>query len=482
MIGIVSVPGSTAWVTVAVASHLLHRGLLDEAGLRRVQAHVGTDQDPYRMADALVRFAGVAERDVAAALASLLGVPTVVLLECTFDLRSLAVAPSALRHYRDEDAIVLPLAVNEDAIVIATDRIREPEDMEAQLFTSGRRVEVLLAVRCTLLDAVGRAQRALGQSEVWLRGPGTHHAHPVIERIEPTCEESAARKRPAQAQQAVGVLRVKRISTQRARSLPTTHAEGSKVLVVDGAARGSMLAQSMSNDGCVVQTAHDWASAWQLMHDAGAAKPTDLVVMDPELTSTVFALQFCQRIRTVPGLAQVPLILLGRSAQVSSWTFAFEQLRAVAYLPDPIDVWWLRHEVNRALHRPLPSRPLADADAVREALAGCEDAVMSGNDQQLRVAIERWLTVDPYSGQAWMELAQLPTDDAGAPLLCIERAVAFEPTLVSAQLMLARLSLRLSMPQRARQVLATIEPIIIEDSDRTAWTELNNQAASRRGR
>jgi DNA-binding response OmpR family regulator len=417
------------------------------------------------LADVLVTERVVDERSMAMALAEVTGWRIAVLQQSCVDLRALALAPQALTAPFGDDeeaALIFPVAADGSHVVVVTDRLLDADEVEGQLFTGGRSLQLLLGLRSQIVGAQRAAIAALARGAALACGShAPSHAH--VEQIHPPAGSQPVRRpEPLSTRsnegQAVGMLRVKRVATQRAVSLPSQRsAPGERVLVIDAhPGRKSLLHNLCTQDGCTVTQVTDWEAGWWSLLSVGA----DLVIFDPTNGAAGEGAAFCQRLRAHPTIGQTAVILLGRKSQVSSWSYAFEQLGVDSYLPDPIDGWWLRHTICQALERPMPLRPTVSSEDLNPILSACENAVMSGDDDELRRALERWLAVDSCSGQAWFELAQLHVDDPTHHQLCLERAVAFEPTLFNAQLALARCAARLLMPQRAERALQAASSVV----------------------
>jgi CheY-like chemotaxis protein len=371
---------------------------------------------------------GVDETALAAALSEKLGFPGIDLSRSTIELDLLSLVPERVA----EADLILPISSDGGRLHIAMAQPTEEKILAEFRFVTGREVSPWIAVTGALRATITAAYSAHERGEKLLAGPqatvrdapfmalaAREAAEADVVALDPSPgDEGGAEELLPDGDVELLEGEEPEIAIEVEAPAP---AGPRRILVVDDEPEIRTLVQAMlEKDGFVVELAVDGAEA---LAKAEELVP-DLILLDAMLPK-IHGFDVCRRIKNAPRTRKIPVIMM--TAIYRGWRFAQdarETYGAEDYVEKPFRVDDLLRRIKDTLEatdgRELPPRGSADP-----ALQKGKDALAAGRIKEAAAAFESATQADPWSLEAWFQLARaLRADgDTFRAMTAFERAL-----------------------------------------------------------
>jgi CheY-like chemotaxis protein len=366
------------------------------------------------------------ERDLCKVLAEHHGHPVVVLEHSVIDLKSLGLVPRVVAEQHN----LLPVALDEETLTVATADVEARDVLEQVAFASGRRVVPLLCLDKPLAEAITRAYDEQDAGASVSAGPHVDEALSGLPLL--------VLERPPKAPEDAIVGELIELADTDAPEIEAAADDDVSddrpvVLVVDDEADiRALLARVLGKDGYRVLQAADGREAMDILR---RVQP-HVVLLDAMLPE-IHGFEICRAIKGSATLQQIPVIMI--SAVYKGWENARdiqESHGADAFVEKPFEVPYVRELVARMLGTTAP-REEPDAERSKEIATQRNTAGISmkmGDLADAERAGSRWAELDPFDPQAWLLLGNLHTRRAAheEAMRCYERAATFGPSVFAA--------------------------------------------------
>jgi DNA-binding response OmpR family regulator len=433
---------------------LVDRGILDEAGLRRILS--GVEEKPAAFFTLLVASGAVEEPALVEVIAEHLGIPGVDLTRSTVALEAVDLIPRAVA----EADLLLPLSTEGGRLHVAVNAAAYTQETLDELqFITGLLVSPYAALPEPLERAIGPAYDARARREPLWRGDEvaeesrTGLAVVVPEPIlEPEPIDAPAIDEPGELSLEVGHhhddAEEEVVHREQVRVGPP------RIFVVDDEPEiVRMLEKSLKSAGFAVESAGDGRQAEKKLLE-GDGPPPDLVLLDAMLPH-VHGFEICSRIKGSGRTRGVPVIMM--SAVYRGWRFAQdarETFGADDYIEKPFHLAEVLRKVQERLS--APAKPtLGDRESAEQSYQDGLRLLEAGKASEARAALERAVKSDPFSARGHFALARAMRDagDAFRAMTAYERAVELRPNHFAALSSLSELYLGKGFRRKAMETL-----------------------------
>jgi len=375
------------------------------------------------------------ETRVLAALAPALGVPGVALSRSAFDTRAAGVVPKVVCEREG----FVPIALDDEALTIATADVSERPIFDQLRFVTGRAVVVLFAFDDAVRDLRHRLFDAYGKKEPLVRGAQSSSTEAEIVRVTPAAP--AADLPPDEPGFDDDVKTVVYADEETPTAL---------VVEDDDAIRG-LLARVLTSDGFSVIEARTGQEGIDRLR---VLRPS-IAILDAMLPE-VHGFEICRAMKSAPMFDGVPVIIISAvyKGLESAWEIE-EVLHADGFVEKPFDLQFVRALIanltGRAVQRAAPR--LEHAASLQQAREAAEHAYKNGDDLTAISAARAWTGMDPFDPVPHMVLGNVHhrLGQEEAALRAYERAAQFAPDLYGAWKNLALVAERLGFTRKADQ-------------------------------
>jgi CheY-like chemotaxis protein len=407
---------------------LVEAGVIDAKALQDALAQP-TD---HRIGSRLFALGLAHERSLCEALARQ-GHPALVLSESRLDLRALQCVPREIAHRHS----VLPVAVSDDTLVVATPDANDTQVFGQIAFSSGREVQPLLSLQLLLertiplaYDAAARGDATLAGSKADPSGPPlalVRDVPPPLELIEPAAPDPAGWDLPE-----------------------TDHGLPPLVAVIEDEPEvRSLLRRALERDGCRVVEAATGTEGMQLLK---GERPR-VILLDAMLPG-IHGFELCRLLKQSERYKGVPVVMI--SAHYTGWQSArdiYELYGADEFIEKPFNVHMLRKKIATLVGNTLDRTPINPQLAARidELTVVVDGHKLAGRGAELAECVERWLKLVPFDGRAHLEHAHVlrSQGDVDGARRALETATTLLPESFRAWQALASIYDRLGFSRRA---------------------------------
>jgi CheY-like chemotaxis protein len=423
---------------------LVHGGVLSEEVLSSLFEE-GLASSENRIASRILARGLLTESQLVAVLAHQHGHPGVVLEESVLDATGPKLIPRSVaeRHH------LLPLSVTEDTITLATTDIYDREIFDQIRFSSGRDVNVLVALE-------GRVREALPPLyEAFAAGAATFSFNQTADETASEVKLEILRPQLPEVQEAQlesnPILTLEEIGSED-KPTDVTQKSASKDLVLvveDDAAIRRLLVQVLTHQSCNVIEASTGSEALKKLRQDHPS----LVVLDAMLPE-IHGFEICSQMKKSPVLRSIPVIMV--SAIYKGWEHARniqEVHRADAFIEKPFELSYLRAAVAKFLGQesPLSSRI---GNRFHEASAHRENALRlhkAGQMGDANAEIKRWVELDPFDSEPYLLQGNIAFAEGrfDQALKFFERATTFDSTSFTGWKNLALVHEKLGFSQKS---------------------------------
>lgn len=398
---------------------------------------------PGRLASRLCEF-GVEERALLESLVLQQGHPGVVLGLSNINLGALGLIPRVIAERYN----MLPVDVDDETLTLAAEQADLGEVLDRIRFSTGLRVETLLALQGEIRKFSDLAYDAYRRKEatLWL-GDGQAPqgvSLAIIRQTLPADEmlpEDESLFSPDPGGFAPAPVTIP--GTEKRAGQPM-------VLVVDDDdSIRHMLVTVMTHDDYNVVEAASGTAALDLLR---AHRP-DLVLLDAMLPE-VHGFEICSTIKQSPAFANTKVVMV--SAVYRGWELSRdvqEMHQADAFVEKPFEVAYIRKLAAQMMGGDIQGSVL-DATAqnqIRSLRQEAEVSYRAGDDNRALAAVEQWAAIDPFDPMPFLVAGNIHhrNQNPGAALVAYERAATFGGQMFAAVKNLALIYEQLGFVRKA---------------------------------
>ncbi len=430
-----------------------HRRLGDilvERGVVPAHTIEELSRGPGRIASRLCEF-GIDERALLETLVIQQGHPGIVLSRSCIDLDALGLIPKVIADRYN----LLPVRLQDATLTLATEQADLGEVLDRIRFSTGMRIETLLALQGEIRRYSNQAYEAYRRKEktLWL-GDGPAPDDVVLTVIRQTLPADEMLPEDESLFADSGATPASPAPPPVAAEPAPPAAMGTVaaplVLVVDDDdSIRHMLVTVMRHDNYQVVEAASGTAALDLLR---SHRP-DLVLLDAMLPE-VHGFEICSTIKQSPAFHNTKVVMV--SAVYRGWELSRdvqEMHQADAFVEKPFEVAYIRKLAAQMLGGEIQGSIL-DAAAQQQIAAlrqEAEGAYRAGDDNRALAAVERWASIDPFDPLPFLVAGNIHhrNQNPGAALVAYERAATFGSQMFAAVKNLALIYEQLGFVRKA---------------------------------
>jgi DNA-binding response OmpR family regulator len=272
----------------------------------------------------------------------------------------------------------------------------------------------------------------------------------------------------------IAQIELKRVPVVRPAHPPSTVAAAPTptdvVLAEDDDAIAELIAKVATHDGFEVQHAASGDAAVELLR---RFRPR-LILLDAMLPG-VHGFEICARAKGSETFKDTPIVMI--SAVYKGW----EQQRDIqevhgadAFVEKPFDIQFLRKLIAGYLGNAIAREPIDNgaAQRIEQLRVEVKEGISFGNLSGADLAARQWVGLDPFDGEAYLEVGNVAAQRGDLPeaLKAYEFAVVYAPRSFAARTNLAMVYERMGFIKRAIRTWNAAASIAPDDATRQQLT------------